>query len=205
MRPSCLHPGCRNVAAYGRRGLCQRHYFDPAVRALYPARPRGPAPKPWHQRCLVPGCSNVAPQHKSGLRGLCVRHHRDPAVRAQYRDRRHNAAKRPPNCAHCRRGGLKIGARDLCKTCFRKPAIRHQYPITNHPAALGRKRQVEADRFKPCPWPPFHPKRVEAMQRRIELGQPLHHPGDAGNEAWGCVEGKAVEWASDLRIREVVA
>ena len=203
MRPRCLHPGCTNLAAlHGTRGLCARHYEDRGVRELYPKRKPAPPRKPGQRDCIHPGCTNVGKNRK---RGLCISHHADPAVRELYPMNRHKPAAKPPACVHCGGKG-RVLARGLCSHCYyRKPGVRKLYPISDHPAVKGWVRKAEAVAFKPCPFPPFHPTRIETMQRRIALGQPLHHPGDAGNEARERVGAEAVEWASDLCIRGVVA
>lgn len=189
MRPLCLHPGCQNVAADGRRGLCKAHFDDPAVRLLYPTRRMGKAPRPGQAKCLHPGCQNVGPRHKSGRRGLCAKHFADPAVRALYPDRRRSTVQRPPACLHCKRGEVKIRARHLCASCNKKPEVRHLYPIVAHPAAVAK---AEARAFKPCTAPPRSAGRLATMQRRIALNQPLHHPGDADCSAWETYQGEAV-------------
>jgi hypothetical protein len=78
--PLCRHPGCTNIRTQAR-GLCARHYYDLAVRALYPAKQRGPMAKRAKEGAL---CAHCGQRPATRPRMLCNLHYTDKLIRELY-------------------------------------------------------------------------------------------------------------------------
>jgi hypothetical protein len=76
----CRHPGCTNIRTQAR-GLCARHYYDLAVRTLYPAKQRGPMAKQAKEDTL---CAHCGQRPATRPRILCNIHYTDKLIRELY-------------------------------------------------------------------------------------------------------------------------
>ena len=92
-------------------------------------------------------------------------------------------------CQHCNER-VASAPRKLCQRCSRNPDIKARYPLTSKFAQCGAVRGVTSSgngskaRDKnippsvPCVAQPGSEQKIQILERRAELGQPLFHPLD---------------------------
>lgn len=85
-------------------------------------------------------------------------------------------------CLHCEAEHANW-PRGLCQVCYRDKAIRLSYPICKprtNTTGLGLNRPKPLDAVQPTAFLPGSNEKIALFTARLEAGQELFHPEDAG-------------------------